>query len=189
MSTLQDVYFSNINITLESASLFINAAEMHGILSGIACGGGDLKGHAWRPDFNCIVNEGEALPVAVKKIVDVLFTTIVKECNGNSLNFRLLLPDDDLPIVERVEAVSHWAQGFLAGFGLVQQELSNVNMGIQELIRDIRDVSQLALDIEGEDEESEMAYVDIVEYLRIGGMFCFDYFSSHKISTVSKKSH
>jgi len=189
MKKRQDLCFSNIKTILEEALLFTSAAEIHGILSGIACGGGDLKGQAWKSDFKNIVNEGKSLPDAANELVDVMYADVVKQCAGDSLNFMLLLPDDALPIDDRVEALSHWAQGFLVGFGMVQQELSKEAANIQELIRDIRDISQLAVDFEGEDENSEMAYVEIVEYLRLAGMFCFDYFFSHKADTLSQKLH
>jgi uncharacterized protein YgfB (UPF0149 family) len=185
----EDLCFSDIKTILEEASLFTSAAETHGILSGIACGGGDLKGQAWKSDFNDIVNGGEGLSVAAKELVDVLYANVVKQCVGDSLNFKILLPDDALPIAERVEALAHWTQGFLVGFGMVQQELNKAAAEIQDLIRDIRDISQLVLDFDGEDEGSEIAYVEIVEYLRLGGMFCFDYFSSDKVDISSQKLH
>lgn len=176
MDKQQSLCFSTINVKLKSAELFTDAAEMHGILSGFLCGGSDLNSNDWKVLLNDIVNEGQGLPISVKKIIDELYTKLIKQLSSEGLNFNLLLPDDDQSLVDRLEAVAQWSQGFLTGFGLVQQGLSKADSDVQELIKDIRDITQLELEIEDEGEESEKAYVDIVEYLRVAAMLCFDYF-------------
>ena len=57
------------------------------------------------------------------------------------------------------------------------------------MIRDIRDISQLSLDFEQEDEDSEIAFTEIVEYLRISAMVCFNTFSRKTSSPVSNTLH
>ena len=170
--------FSKINTLLTSAELFTNAAETHGILSGFICGGRDVTSPIWKSHFNDVVNEGQGLPIAVKTMIDGLYATIAKQCSDQGLGFTLLLPDDEQPLEKRVEAVAQWAQGFLTGFGLIQPNLNKADSDIQEVIRDIRDISQLELTLEDDGEESEVAYVDIAEYLRVAAMLCFDYFQN-----------
>lgn len=180
MSESDALCYSKVSKALSAAELFTSAAETHGILSGIICGGGDLNSPSWQVHFNDIVNEGLGLPIATKKVVEQLYSETVKQCSGNSLTFTLLLPNDERPLAERAESIAQWSQGFLAGFGMVQQNLNRAEHDIKELIRDIRDISQLELDADDEGEESEVAYVDIVEYLRVAAMLCFDYFSAAK---------
>lgn len=181
--------FVEVNKALSTAELYINAAEAHGILSGIICGGDDLNSPHWKAHFNDTANEGLGLPVAVNKIVERLYSDTLNKCLGNSLSFTLLLPDDERPLVERADSIAKWSQGFLAGFGMVQQNLNKAEHDVQEVIRDIRDISQLALDVEYEGEESEIAYVEIVEYLRVAAMLCFDYFSTSKNNKNKQKLH
>ncbi len=85
--------------------------------------------------------------------------------------------------------MSQWAQGFLVGFGMVQPALKEASEEVQELIKDIRDISLVSFDFEQEDEESEIAYAEIVEYLRIGAMLCFNHFSRKTPPTQSKTIH
>jgi len=181
--------FEKIAQALETAELFTNAAETHGILSGFVCGGVALDDQSWQPLFNDVVNEGMGLPSSLKKLVADIYADVVKQCTDDGLGFNLLLPDDEKPLDERAEAMAEWAQGFLVGFGMVQQGLNHAPEEIQEVIRDIRDISQLSLDFEQEDEESEIAFAEIVEYLRVSAMLCFNTFSRNESKPMSQTLH
>lgn len=181
--------FEKINQILEAAELFSNASETHGVLSGLICGGVKLDDQSWRSHFNDVVNEGLGLPLKAKKLVELIYGQVVNQFTDDGLGFDLLLPNDDVPLDERAESMAQWAQGFLVGFGLVQQGLNDAPSDVQELIRDIRDISQVSLDFEQEDEESEIAFSEIVEYLRVGAMLCFNTFSRKPIPPISKTLH
>jgi len=181
--------FDKISQALEAAELFTNAAETHGVLSGFVCGGIKLDGKSWQPLFNDVVNEGMALPHSVKILISDIYCDVVKQCTDDGLGFNLLLPEDEKPLDERAEAMAQWAQGFLVGFGMVQQALNHAPEDAQEVIRDIRDISQLSLDFEQEDEDSEIAFTEIVEYLRVSAMLCFNTFSRNTSTPVSKTLH
>jgi len=189
MSREQLPSFEKITTILETAELYTNASETHGVLSGLVCGGVKLDDQSWRTHFNDVVNEGMGLPAHIQRLVESIYGQVVNQITDDGLGFKLLLPDDDAPLDERAEAMAQWAQGFLVGFGMVQQGLNQAADEIQELIRDIRDISQVSLDFEQEDEESEIAFAEIVEYLRVGAMLCFNTFSRQPAEPVSKTLH
>jgi len=181
--------FDKISQALEDAELFTNTAETHGVLSGFVCGGVALDDKSWQPLFNDIVNEGMALPSPLKTLISDIYADVVKQCTDDGLGFNLLLPEDEKPLDERAEAMAQWAQGFLVGFGMVQQSLNQASEDVQEVIRDIRDISQLSLDFEQEDEDSEIAFTEIVEYLRVSAMICFNAFSRNTPPPMSNTLH
>ena len=181
--------FTEITETLDEADLFTSASELHGILSGFICGGIELDSKSWLTHLNDVINEGIGLPPKAKRLANVIHAKVVNQVTDDGLGFSLLLPDDDKPLDDRCDAMSQWAQGFLVGFGMVQQALNQATEEIQELIKDIRDISQVSLDFEQENEESEIAYVEIVEYLRIGAMLCFNHFSRKPNTPISKTIH
>jgi len=181
--------FAKMSQAFEDADLFTNAAEAHGILSGFVCGGIALDDKSWQPLFNDVINEGMALPKSIKTLVSDIYADVVKQCTDDGLGFNLLLPDDEKPLDERAESMAQWAQGFLVGFGMVQQNLNQAPEDAQEVIRDIRDISQLSLDFEQEDEESEIAFTEIVEYLRVSAMVCFNTFSRKVNTSTSTTIH
>jgi yecA family protein len=181
--------FVQITEILQEAELIASASEVHGILSGFICGGIDLDSKGWLTHFNDVVNEGMGLPKKAKQLVSSVHAQVISQFTDDGLGFNLLLPDDDKPLDDRCDSMSQWAQGFLVGFGMVQPALSEASQEIQELIKDIRDISQVSLDFEQEDEESEIAYAEIVEYLRVGAMLCFNHFSRKPSATSSKTIH
>lgn len=181
--------FEEITQTLENAELYTNASETHGILSGLVCGGVKLDDQSWLKHFNDVVNDGMGLPSEASRVVTSIFGQVVNQITDDGMGFTLLLPNDNVPLDERAEAMAQWAQGFLVGFGMVQQALNQATDDIQELIRDIRDISQLSLDFEQEDEDSEIAFVEIVEYLRVGAMLCFNNFTRKPATPISKTVH
>lgn len=181
--------FDKISQALDGSDLFTNAAETHGVLSGFVCGGIDLDGRSWQPLFNDVVNEGMSLPQSLKVLISDIYADVVKQCTDDGLGFNLLLPEDNKPLDERAEAMAQWAQGFLVGFGMVQQALNQASEDVQEVIRDIRDISQLSLDFEQEDEDAEIAFIEIVEYLRVSAMLCFNTFSRHTPTPISTTLH
>ena len=181
--------FEKISQALEDADLFTSASETHGILSGFVCGGIGLDDKSWQALFNDVVNEGMGLPKTMKTLMSDIYADVVKQCADDGLGFNLLLPDDEKPLDERAEAMAQWSQGFLVGFGMVQQKLNQAPEDVQEVIRDIRDISQLSLDFEQEDEDSEIAFTEIVEYLRVSAMVCFNTFSRNTSTPVSNTLH
>ncbi|GLS92296.1 hypothetical protein GCM10007916_33660 [Psychromonas marina] len=181
--------FSQITEILEEAELFTSASELHGILSGFICGGIELDSKSWLTHLNDVINEGMGLPPKAKNVAKAIHAQVVNQVTDDGLGFSLLLPDDDKPLDDRCDAMSQWSQGFLVGFGMVQQALDQSTEEIKELIKDIRDISQVSLDFEQEDEEFEIAYAEIVEYLRIGAMLCFNQFSRKPSTPTSKTIH
>lgn len=88
----------------------------------------------------------------------------------NSLNYEFnpLLPDDNETIALRTQALSLWCQGFLFGLSISGlKTLDALSEASREIVEDFSAIAQLEEQFEeGEDEES--AYMELVEYLRIG---------------------
>lgn len=179
--------FDEIAKILSKMDLYTTASETHGILAGLIAGEVTLDNKSWLPLFNDVVNEGMGLPLELKKSVIRIHGQILEQFTNDG--FTLLLPEENVPLDERCDAMAQWAQGFLLGFGLVQQSLHQASKETQEIIRDIRDISQLSFDFETEDEASEISFAEIVEYLCMGAMLCFNTFSRDHGHPSSKTLH
>ncbi len=166
--------FDLVTQAMESADVMAGAAEVHGVICGLICGGVELDGKSWLEPFNDLINEGFGLPSEAKRVAEEIYHTSCYQIGDANLSFALLLPDDNIPLDERAEAMSQWVQSFLVGFGMVQQELNKASEDLQELIKDFSDISQVSLDFEQEDEESEVAYAEVIEYLRVGAILSFN---------------
>ncbi|MBL4852339.1 MAG: UPF0149 family protein [Gammaproteobacteria bacterium] len=83
-------------------------------------------------------------------------------------DFSPLLPADSESIASRTQALSLWCQGFLFGLSVSGlKTLDALSESSREIVEDFSAIAQLAEQFEeGEDEES--AYMELVEYLRVG---------------------
>lgn len=164
--TLSSAY-TGLAQLLTSAGHTITPAELQGALWGRTVAGANTQAEQTLKEMTAFLTEGELI-VAITQAVMGLQAMIIKELMDDSLAaVTLLLPDDDEPLAHRLNALSDWGQGFLAGFGLVKQE-NKLSIETLEILQDISAITQLELDVEKEDEpRSENDYMELVEFLRI----------------------
>ena len=101
----------------------------------------------------------------------------VEQMNGNDIEFEMMLPDDDEPLESRVEALGIWCQGFVYGLaaGGISDE-TKLPGDTQEILMDFVEISRAGYNIGDDDvievsettEEDELAFVEVVEYVRTG---------------------
>jgi len=103
------------------------------------------------------------------KLLDDLFGVSREQLNSDDLQFELLLPGDSDPLPDRLFALQKWCQGF--AFGLALSGLSSMDDLPDDSKEWVQDVIQIGAsgDFDLEDEESsEQALLDLVEFLRVG---------------------
>ena len=140
-------------------------AEFHGLLCGMLCADPGLTADGWL----------KAISHEIRNLADdsgllrQLYRSTRTQLDSDSLDFHLLLPDDEQALGERTMALGDWCQGFLSGLGLGGLNATeNLPDEADEFIRDVSQIAQLGLDASDEDESDETAYAEIVEYLRVG---------------------
>ena len=101
-----------------------------------------------------------------------MFGELWHEILDDSYSFKLMLPDDDDSMVERGHALSMWVQGFNLGFALQQKDKAILSKDVKEVIHDFAEIANLSDEME-ENEETEQAYFEISEYVRISALLCF----------------
>jgi len=169
--------FDEFEQLLRNDNLMVSAPELHGVLSGLICGG--IDSDTWLPKINDLVNDGHGLPITVKKETQALFNQAMTQLNGDKLDFCPLQPDDDVSIRERLEALALWVQSFLVGFGVMRTDLNKIDPEIKELIHDFSEISQLSVELDGNSNDNEQAFIEVFEYVRLGAIACFEQFKKH----------
>ena len=166
------VTFSEIVRALEDLSSSVAAPEGHGYLCGVLCTRAHYPPECWLEEM---VPEEEKRVRADRQALDLLFTDTRQALHSGSMNFELLLPDDDAPLPSRVSALSQWCQGFLYGFGTGQPAgLEALPADVSELLRDLTQIGRAIVEMEEGNEEEESAYAEIVEYVRMGVQLIYD---------------
>jgi hypothetical protein len=165
--------YENFTAMLKQHNIIVDAAEVHGILCGMLGGGMNIDDQEWIQALADIINQGDALPSTAQHNIQKMFDKICQEFIEADFALTLCLPSDDTPINDRGAAFVNWVQGFLLGFGLHQNDLTTCSAEAREALEDLSDISKLdeAMD---DNEESELAFFEVVEYVRISAMLCFN---------------
>ena len=159
----------------------MGAAEAHGALCGMLCARGTVELSEWVDHVVGEQEQGSDLLHDVVHKLSELHQTTLEMINDATGDFKLLLPDDDDSLPERVEAISAWCQGFIYGLaaGGIQQG-SELPEDAEELLKDMVEISRAGHDVDdGGDEaanedEDEVALMEIEEYVRMGVLLIYE---------------
>jgi uncharacterized protein len=167
------VTFPEIAHVLGEMQSSVPAAESHGCLCGALCAAPDYSLERWFEEI--VPEESSGAPSQENDPLKLLFEDTVRALRGDEMEFEPLLPDDDVPLQHRANALSLWCQGFLYGFGtaepmLIEQIPSNVN----EVLRDLTHIGRATVDLTEVNEEEEQAYAEVIEYVRVGVQLIHD---------------
>ncbi|KGJ87317.1 UPF0149 family protein [Colwellia psychrerythraea] len=181
--------FATMQGILASEGLKSHASELHGVLTGLICAGFAFEDQSYVVMLHDLFNDGEGFPTAVKKALKQMYSELWSGILDDSYSFNLLLPDDDDSIAERGHALSVWVQGFNLGFGLQQKDSPVLSDEVKEVLTDFGEIANLSDEME-EDEDTEQAYFEIAEYVRISALLCFSELATppnHASNSADKK--
>lgn len=182
---MQEISYLDIDSALKRLDLAASVAEVHGAMSAIACVIGDNSGYRlWQgrhvPEVDTAVANGDALAKESARLAEALYQQILVSLQDGNFAYELMLPNDDVELDLRTEAMAHWCQGFLLGLGFSGiTDLQRFNGELAEIISDITEISQVSSGHLDNSEEEEQSYAELVEYLRVGVMLFNETFQSH----------
>ena len=177
MSTQPDIEI--LDEALFKVNAMMGAAESHGVLCGMLCARGAIELSEWIGHVLGDQEEGNVLLHDTVHQLSELHQVTMEKVNDISGSFYMLLPDDDDDLNDRTEALANWCQGFVYGLtaGGIDKD-SKLPGDTQEILLDFIEISRAGYNI-GEDdvievsettEEDEIAFVEVVEYVRTGVM-------------------
>ena len=164
--------YDSVSNKLSQQGVIVDAAEVHGILCGMLCGGMSLTDQKWLEALSETINQGDAFSDPTKHLLNNLFNQTCQQLLEPEFALNLLLPDDQAPINDRGAALINWVQGFMLGFGLHQQDLMQCSDDVKEALEDFSDISRMEEPMDA-DEESEKALFEVEEYVKISAILCF----------------
>lgn len=160
------ISYSKLETTLQKLGAQLNAAETHGLLTGMLSITKSTKPETWR---NTLL-ENLDCETPTKTQWDILNATseqILQDFTSSDFTFNLLLPKDNLPLNDRLDALCLWCRGYLSGLGLVgitKEDLANDT--VKELVSDISQIAHVGIETDAS-EEDEHNYMELVEYVRV----------------------
>jgi uncharacterized protein YgfB (UPF0149 family) len=170
--------YDRLRDSLAVAGAVVTLAELHGGACGALCASGPAAARRW---LLAALDDGEppTAPAAVADELEVLVTTSARMLEDDELTFEPLLPSDDAPLAEQVEALAAWCHGFLSGVGSTAPAAAGgapASSSLAEILRDFAEISRAGLsDDEAEGRDSpDFALAEIHEYVRVSTQIVFE---------------
>jgi yecA family protein len=170
---MMQVTFAELEQLLQSTGSAVGAAEGHGALCGALCASDDYTLERWSEEV--IPDDSDAFDESAREALRLVYTDTRRALREDQMEFTPLLPEDDVDLEARAAALAQWCQGFLYGLGLSGLDpKAKLSADVQEILKDLTHIGRATVDAEALDEESESAYVELVEYLRAGTQLIHD---------------
>ncbi len=158
---LEDLFFA---IEIEAS-----AAAFHGFLCGRLSGGA-----VEMPDLVTSSSEWLALSPEQSEAAEHPLTDFYQASLSNledlSFLFQPLLPDEDLPLAERLVAVGEWCGSYISGLAEGLGSDFEISEDSKEALEDLGAIAQVSIDF---DAEGERDYTELVEYIRVAVQLIF----------------
>ncbi len=159
--------YDELNAELVAVHAGVRASECHGFLCGHFCASNSIVTGSWSEHLLAGVDETVNMEDCLA-ILTQLANQVKDEVLSEEISFDLLLPDDESIASERSTALAEWCAGFVTGLGIGGLGDSiELNDECDEFIKDLVSISRMDTTVE-EGEESEAAFFEIVEYIRVG---------------------
>ncbi|GGQ07947.1 UPF0149 family protein [Shewanella litoralis] len=175
MATPPSLCIENLKKALDAAEIGQHPVEVHGALVGLICGGVKQDNYAWLKPLVDLMNDGQPLESNLQQLIAELYQDTVARLADFEFGFTLLLPEEEVSLSHRVEALALWTQSFLTGIAIIQPELAKSSPDVREVIKDLAEIAQVEFDV-GDDEESETAYIELQEFVRMSAILCYSEF-------------
>ena len=171
--------YQSLTLALNQQAVALTAAEMHGLISGLLCGGSRDAG--WQSLVYDLTNEGVAFPQALSLPLQQLHEITRETLEDDDFMFQLMMPEGEtVSVFDRADALSGWVNHFLLGLGMMQPKLAQVKDELGEAIDDLRNIAQLGYEEDEDQEELEHSLEEVVEYVRVAAILCHTEFTRRK---------
>ncbi|NRA55051.1 MAG: UPF0149 family protein [Gammaproteobacteria bacterium] len=169
---MTQVTWQQLTSSVKMAELGATASECHGIVCGLICGGISLEDSSWYGAFNDLMNDGLALPIDLKKVMQQAFDNARGEFLAEEYQVRLLLADDEQYLNERAKSLAQWTESFLTGLAIGNESGKEMSKDVKEALADLNQIAKIDSEIE-DGEEAEQFLEEIIEYVRVSAILCF----------------
>jgi yecA family protein len=167
--------FDAVADALDAGGSTVHAAEAHGCLVGALCARRVYLPAEWIEELLPEAPEKATDPALTMGPLNELFEQSRAVLEAREMEFEPLLPPDEASLVERVEALGAWAQGFLYGFGAAGPFPRGTLPGdVAEVLSDIAEVSRAGAVGSESAEVEETALAELIEFLRVGAQLIYD---------------
>ncbi|WP_304168598.1 YecA family protein [Lonsdalea britannica] len=180
--------YEAIEQLLQQHQVALTAAEMHGLISGILCGGN--HDDSWKTLVSELTNDGLSFPQVLAQPLLEIYQITRNTLDDEGFMFQLFLPDDtqdNVTVFERADGLAGWVNHFLLGLGVVQPRLDKTQGELKEAIGDLRNIAQLGYDEDEDQDQLAQSLEEVVEYVRVAAILCHNEFTHPVVTAPEQK--
>ncbi|MGB1310776.1 MAG: UPF0149 family protein [Leucothrix sp.] len=167
----ETIHYEGVTDILERAEIEMLVAEIHGIACGLLAGNGTADKIQWVQELVPELDSQNVLQKDAIREMGRLFDSARNGLQDSEFRFELCLPDDGAHLSMRMEALQDWCQGFVLGMTMAGvKDYSKLPEDSKDLMEDFVNIGTSG-DFDYDDEqESEIAFTDISQYVRVGAL-------------------
>jgi uncharacterized protein len=187
--------YASLGDAFARAGIVPGPAEWHGALCGLLCSAGADAGTQWLEES---LGEGAAdndQEGELRSRLAELGANAWRALCVAEMTFEPLLPGEERPLAERVQALAEWCQGFLSGLGqggIDPQAMEGADAeSIAEIFTDFAEISRAALDVEepADPNEPDFALAEVKEYVRVSVQIVFEELAAFRTARDQRTLH
>ena len=160
-------------------------SSAHGILCGFACVKPDLSLDDWLNEVLVSIDLNNLNEKSAHEELAQIFNETLSQLNDETLDFQLLIADEDSRLGEQANTLIEWCQGYLVGLGL--QKISTTDEDALELIKDFSEISQLDANVL-DTEQNAQDLNEIIEFVRMGTLLIQETLQPSKQDYISPET-
>ncbi|MCF6282376.1 MAG: UPF0149 family protein [Candidatus Polarisedimenticolaceae bacterium] len=146
-----------------------SASNIHGSLAGLLSSGKLEALTIWFEELFVGLDDGDTAVQEARQICGALFKQS-KDDIDQGLGLTPFLPNDNQPLSRRAVALAEWCQGFLYGLGISGIKEAEFSVQTREALHDFAEMAQLEAESIDENEDGEIAFNDLYEFIRVATM-------------------
>ena len=171
--------YEHIDRVKKKARISIDVSEYHGKISACLCCDNISAEDLLPEEVNADGNSQSSETIELKTVLVNVVVETLEKLNDKEMTFYPLLSPDSASLTDRTRSLSSWCQGFIDGFGfaIAQKNVPIDPAGqdiIGEIIEDFSQISKLTCASVMNQDEEELAYMELVEYVRVGVQLIFE---------------
>ena len=155
-------------------------SELHGTVGGLLCADNRASLNHWLASLFPDKTTDDIKLNDLKQSLGRLFEETRQQLSDPLCSFDLLLPGEDYSFEQQLLALGEWCQGFLIGLNLGGiEDFNRLKGDAKEFAQDMVEIARAGVSYDfSDDEEDQQAYMQLVEYVRVGVMMVKDELSA-----------
>jgi uncharacterized protein YgfB (UPF0149 family) len=168
---------------------------VQGYLAGQLAVGSRVEADEWLLEASGLMEAVDKPAGEDSRLLLQMYSATLAQLEAAEMSFELVLPCDEVSLMDRTQCLGEWSQGFLTGFAMAGKQQQSekgareYSKDISEALSDLAAISQISMEDEEVGEDGgESDFFDVVEYVRLAAVNVFLECNQEQVASESYKN-